>query len=175
MADNYLERRMEDYRAGKLAPRQHSASGSGTVSGHKIPGAFTLVFPPQSVVVIGGETGLLSELVRSLRSVDSKVAFLQRSSKELTTLAQSTGSRYYPFDPTDTEKVEKAIDDLTDRWDRVDVVIDLREADVAASGIDGSESDSIDDATLAVAKLLTLHTHPSFGGITSLTYTNDTH
>ena len=62
MADNYLEKRMEEYRAGKLAPKSrvvvHAAGAK------REPGDFTLSFPKLNAVVIGGPTELAGMLVR---------------------------------------------------------------------------------------------------------------
>lgn len=61
MADNYLEKRMEEYRAGKLAPKSrvvvHAAGAK------REPGDFTLSFPKLNAVVIGGPTELAGMLV----------------------------------------------------------------------------------------------------------------
>ena len=46
MADNYLEKRMEEYRAGKLT----SKGGKTYVARQRKAGEFMLAFPPMSVL-----------------------------------------------------------------------------------------------------------------------------
>ena len=48
MADNYLEKRMEEYRAGKLT----SKGGKTYVARQRKAGEFVVAFPPMSVLVL---------------------------------------------------------------------------------------------------------------------------
>lgn len=156
MADNYLEKRMEDYRAGKLAPKTRVAH---TVTPARMPGDFTLSYPELRALIFGGSVGLAGMVVEMFRKVDAKVAFCHADSKKCTPLAQATGSRYYPFDPSDESKTGRVIDDLSGRWGGVDVVIDLR----GASADDGEAGEDGDSGSLRrIASLLLLHSHPDF-------------
>lgn len=151
MADNYLEKRMEEYRAGKLAPKSrvvvHAAGAK------REPGDFTLSFPKLNAVVIGGPTELAGMFVRIFRGVDASVALCHSDSKRCTPLAQASGCRYYPFDPADVSKLERVIDDVTARWGGADVVVDLR----------GVEDEAEGDEAAALAELVMIHAHPKFG------------
>lgn len=152
MADNYLEKRMEDYRAGRLAPKSRVVVHAAA---KRNPGDFVVEFPPMRILVIGGALPLVTALVKKFRKIDSQVALCHVDTHTLTPLAQKEGCRYYPFDPTDETKRSRVVDDLSARWGGVDVVIDLTAVTVFGSDI---AEERIDD----VASLLTLHSHPRF-------------
>ena len=65
MADNYLERRMEEYRQGQL----NKPSIRRTPSGSK-PGTISIKFPPRRVFVTGGASGIGREIVKTFRQAD---------------------------------------------------------------------------------------------------------
>ena len=123
MADNYLEKRMEEYRAGRLAPRTRVVARGGVVRREK--GEFVVEFPQMRVVVLGGGIGLAEAVAKAFRTVDCQVALCHADSRSLTPFAQRHGLRYYPIDAA--EKWERVSDDVTSRWGGVDVVVDLRE------------------------------------------------
>lgn len=150
MADNYLEKQMEDYRAGKLASKPRVVRPAA--ASVRRPGDFILPFPPMNVLVLGGDISCVSEIARLFRDVDCRVALCSPDSKAFTPFAQSTGCRYYPFDPGSETKRFAVVDDLTARWGGVDVVIDLR-------ALDGPLPD---ESVSPFATLLFLHSHPRF-------------
>lgn len=91
MADNYLERRMEQYRAER--PKSFSRG----------------VKPQRAVFVTDGLSEQGIALVRSLSSDPAcAVAFAGTDRVEGTRLAQLTGTRFYPISETLT--LDKAID-----------------------------------------------------------------
>lgn len=190
MADNYLEKQMEDYRAGKLAPKTRAVHV--TSAPLRNPGDFVMAFPQLRVVLLGGDVRLVEVLARMFRDVECRVALCSPDSKSFTPLAQSTGCRYYPFDPAIEAKRLAVIYDLTDRWGGVDVVVDLREAEGSEESefseflekskqsetseeselseqLKQSESTessvSSDESIRSLATLLFLHSHPQFGCI----------
>lgn len=152
MADNYLEKRMEEYRAGRLAPKTRVVVRD-TRQMKREPGEYSLVFPPMRVAIIGGDVGMVGALARKFRSVGCQVAICHGDSKNCTRIAQTEGCRYYPFDPQVAENRLRMIDDLTVRWGGTDVVMDLR---------------GMDDWTEEMAGLLLLHSHPDFGFVQSV-------
>lgn len=163
MADNYLEKRMEDYRAGKLAPKAHRCV---TVTQRRNPNDFVLSFPQLRVLILGGALPLVGALVRSFRRVGCSVALCNTDIKASTSIAQSEGARYYPFDPLDAGRREQVLTDLARRWGGVDVVVDLNEtAGDFESGIDADEA-SLSDRLSDFADLIVLHSHPRFSFIT---------
>ncbi len=149
MADNYLERRMEDYRAGKLASKPRAA----TARVSRKEGDVTLNFKGLTVAVAGGSESLVKGVVKRFRAADCSVALCHDESAEWTRLAQSTGFRYYPFDPHDPAQVEAMLDDMIERRGKVDVIVDLR-------GVDDEFSEA---AAEEIAMLLLLHSHPRLG------------
>ncbi|MCM1092652.1 MAG: SDR family oxidoreductase [Lachnospiraceae bacterium] len=154
MADNYLEKRMEEYRAGKLAPKRQIIH----VPVSKKSGDFCLSFECLNVIVLGGCFELASAVVEAFRKVDCRVALCHDAEKECRVLAQRSGCRYYPFDPCDEERCDYMVDDVEARWGGVDVVVDLR-------CVDAYPSEQVDTA----ATLMLLHSHPAFSFITSTT------
>lgn len=172
MADNYLEKQMEDYRAGKLAPKTRAVHVASAPS--RNPGDFVMMFPQLRVVLLGGDVRFVEVLARLFRDVECRVALCSPDSKSFTPLAQSTGCRYYPFDPAVEAKRLAVIDDLTARWGGVDVVVDLREAKESEESELSEESEqskmaessvSSDESIRSLATLLFLHSHPQFGCI----------
>lgn len=97
MADNFLERRMDDYRSGKLAaPKSHKprpmASGAAQ-------GAIDVKFEPCSLFVdVKRDSHLLATLLTYLVSAGCRVTFTLPADTELSgnRLAQSSGSMYVP-------------------------------------------------------------------------------
>lgn len=184
MADNYLEKQMEDYRAGKLAPKMRGVHVASAPS--RNPGDFVMTFPQLRVVLLGGDVRFVEVLARLFRNVECRVALCSPDSKSYTPLAQSTGCRYYPFDPAIEAKRFAVIDDLTARWGGVDVVVDLRKAKESEESELSEESEtseeseqsgqseqseitessvSSEESIRSLATLLFLHSHPQFGCI----------
>lgn len=154
MADNYLERRMEEYRAGKLASKPR-ASKAGVA---RKEGDVTLNFKGLVAVVLGGSVSLAEAVVKRFRAADCNVALCHDAVGACTKIAQSAGCRYYPFDPHDREQCASVVDDMVERRGGVDVIVDLRGVD------DEFAEEAADDA----AMLLLLHSHPRFGFIRSM-------
>lgn len=153
MADNYLEKRMEDYRAGKLAPKRQVVH----VPVSKKNGDFCLSFDCLNVIVLGGCFELASAVVYAFRKVDCRVALCHVDEKNCRGLSQRSGCRYYPFDPCDDERRDYVVDDVEACWGGVDVVIDFR-------SVDDYPLERVDD----IATLMLLHSHPAFSFITSI-------
>lgn len=90
MADNYLEKRMDDYSRGRLGRSRTAASSSG-LRCIKIPRAWALV------VKADGRDLLL----RALREAGYRVAFTLAHNAGGNAMAQSTGARFYPCAPSE--------------------------------------------------------------------------
>lgn len=107
MADNYLERRMEDYRSGRGGSRRlHAPSRSGRLS---------LPYPHQYVLVLGGDTPAGRAVLKAFSHSGATVAFT--ASADGAALAQRTGARYYPM------TAAEAAADMAARGEGPDVVI----------------------------------------------------
>lgn len=153
MADNYLEKRMEEYRAGKLAPKITRTAAAP----QRKPGEVTVAFPPMNALVLCGDAVLTQTVCGAFRKADMRVAFCMADSLEGTRIAQTTGSRFYPYAVDDVVKLGSAMDDLAGRWGGVDVIADLRGVSAADFGEAASE----------MASLLLLHSHPAFSFVAS--------
>lgn len=112
MADNYLERRMEDYRSGKLSTVRMSFA---TV---KRPSMALRAF------VAGGETEAGQHCVRELRAHGWRVAFTDPDLKSGRIFAQSTGSQHHPIDPSDASMLQCSLVKVTECWGAVDILFD---------------------------------------------------
>ena len=78
MADNFLERRMDDYRSGRL-----SSSGAGRAK---------TISRPTAIVHVHGEE--MASLVRALRKHGAAVSFSGMDGKTGMLMAQETGSMF---------------------------------------------------------------------------------
>lgn len=114
MADNYLEKKMDEYRRGMAVKptRRHL-----TPSGNR-PGTVSMKIEALRVLVTDAANDFSAAIVRRLREVGCRVAFVSADDKAGRTLAQATGSRYYP-----SSFVNSAVADLTDAWGGLDAVI----------------------------------------------------
>lgn len=118
MADNYLERKMEEHRAGRGVSYRPKLTPSG-----KKQGEISLKFPPRRVFVTGGASGIGKAIVTAFRNAGCRVAFCDVNVKEGTLTAQSSGARFYPVDVTDVAALEQCMHDIFDLWGDIDVLI----------------------------------------------------
>ncbi|WP_301184809.1 hypothetical protein [uncultured Duncaniella sp.] len=150
MADNYLERRMEEYRTGRLA--SHSKSTPGMRRPHK-QCELVLSYPPMNVIVIGPcdtLATLVTATVSAFTGVGSKVAFTSGDPKGSSILAQRTGARYYPSSFT----LDAIVGDIAERWGDIDVVVDLRI--IGPENVDGNTAAD----TASAARHILYLSHP---------------
>lgn len=117
MADNFLERRMEDLRSGRIT--------SSTSSRNEKPrkGYLQIPFPPRRVLVTGGANGIGLAVIRAFLHIGCKVAVIDRDEEAGKQLAKTEGIRFYPIDLMDVEATEKAIDDILKAWHDIDIII----------------------------------------------------
>ena len=110
MADNYLERRMEDYRSGKLSVRSpHHAHGKSHIAG-------SADLSGLRVIVTDGRA----------------------DSKEGSKLAQASGAQFHPVrDTASADALSAAVSHVTNRWGGVDVIIDLSFPHFAENTLEG--------------------------------------
>ena len=105
MADNYLENKMEEYRAGKLGRRSHRPLGAPS----RREGELVVKYPRLRAYVTGGAGGIGREIVKAFREIDCRVAFCDTNRKEGTAFSQECGARFYPLDVTDTTALERSL------------------------------------------------------------------
>lgn len=114
MADNYLEKRMEEYRAGRLS-RAYRPKQSPSLQKSRLP--------QLRVFVTGGASGIGREIVRAFRQENCQVSFCDIDRKRGAETAQSTGAKYYYTDVADAVSLTACLDAvLADRGD-LDVIV----------------------------------------------------
>ncbi len=118
MPDNYLERKMEEYRSGKNSrPAVRRPKGSAS------PGTVNMKFPPRRVFITGGAKGIGRAIVEVFRNADCRVAFCDIDSKAGTATAQATGSRFYPVDVANAEALDACVADVINLWGDIDIIV----------------------------------------------------
>ena len=110
MADNYLEKRMEDYRRG-THPTAHRTAGPRA-------GRLSMPYPHQYVLVAGADTEAGTAAVEAFVAAGCTVAFTTAGTdSDGRRLAQRLGARYYPGTPAD------ALADMERRGEAIGTVI----------------------------------------------------
>lgn len=117
MADNYLEKRMEDYRRGVIKPtsrRYHAALPSGK----------QIAAAPHNMLLCFNDMELCTALLNEFQGVAGlKAAFVADDMKYGGKLAQSTGALYVPVRSLGAEDTAKAVETVSARWGKVDLMI----------------------------------------------------
>ena len=117
MADNYLERKMEDYRSGR-------GGASKTIHSSKPkPGTINVKFPPRRVFVTGGANGIGKAIVEAFRKANCRVAFCDIDTKAGSATAQATGAQFHPVDVRDVNALEACLTRLIESWGDIDVIV----------------------------------------------------
>lgn len=116
MADNYLERKMEELRSGKLG----SAAAHSYASKRR-----ALCYPIRElrVLIVARNRKFLRQYDAVFRSAGCRVAVINTISANDTDLGESHGARYY--ETVGPEDVAAAIDSLAKAWRDIDVVVML--------------------------------------------------
>lgn len=108
MADNYLERRMEELRSGRLGVK-------GGVPGIR-PGG-------QRVLIVGGTKDEAFEKVLEFRKKGYRVAVFDSDEKEGKRMAYENGIRFHRIDLSDEKAIAKETDALLKAWRGIDIVV----------------------------------------------------
>lgn len=121
MADNWLENRMDDYRAGRLAAPHHKPTRPAA------PTYSSLVPLAGSRIFIRCRSASASPsataLVRLLASTGCKVAFTDTDSVAGNRLAQDTGTQCHPIDIADEVALKRSLELVTRRWGGIDFTV----------------------------------------------------
>ncbi len=118
MADNYLEKKMEEHRG----PHRPAYRPKTTPSGAR-PGTVCFKFPPRRVFVTGGASGIGASIVKAFRDAGCRVAFCDTDRKAGNATAQSTGAQYYPADVADVDALESCMGRIIDSWGDIDIIV----------------------------------------------------
>lgn len=109
MADNFLEKQMADYRAGRLNKPVPSVSVKS-----------------RRVFIVTADLAEAERLVRQYRSEGCRTAFTCTDAKAGAALAQATGSQlHHVADLTDLT-LEHSLRYINRRWGGLDLLLDLR-------------------------------------------------
>ena len=119
MADNYLEKKMEELRSGRLGQSNPAAR---SVGGRR-SGVLQVAFPPRRVLVAGGCNGVGAAIARSYLKTGCKVAVFDNDRETGDILAQKEGIRFYHIDLADAEAVENGFTNLLSAWRDIDIII----------------------------------------------------
>lgn len=120
MADNYLERKMDDLRSGRL---QNSNKATVTSAPVAKKGYIQVAFPARRVLVTGGANGIGLAVTRSYLKAGCKVAVFDIDSEKGEKLAHDEGIRFYNTDVSDCQALEKALYNLLEAWKDIDIVV----------------------------------------------------
>lgn len=116
MADNYLEKKMEDYRRGvnSVSPRRsHVVASKGN----------GLLTEQLRVAIVISDVGLLNDILSEFQHHDNlKSAFVCNDMNTGSRLAQSTGSLFVPC-KNDAENNNYLFEIMAHRWGRTDVIL----------------------------------------------------
>lgn len=104
MADNYLEKQMDDYRRGaRTIVRQ-----AGTAN--------------NSVFILGDDHEIIRFWVKRFRCFGWRTAFADANLTRGRDLAQSTGSQHHPIE-LNRCSIERSLDLILERWQKIDLII----------------------------------------------------
>ena len=108
MADNYLERRMEELRSGKLAVKK------------AIPGIRKAA---RRIVVAGGCHGKALDQALQYRREGHRVAIFDKDEQTGKRLAHDHGIRFHRVDIEDESAMKKEMQSLLSAWRDIDTVV----------------------------------------------------
>lgn len=109
MADNFLERQMEDYRSGKLTSKK-TRSKKGNLHGKK-------------VLIVGGLSEKSMSVIQYLTDNGCKVAFTYPDLTEGNKFQQKCGARFYNINPKENSQLNSMLKNLLHAWGKIDMII----------------------------------------------------
>ena len=122
MADNYLEKKMEDYRNGNHGSR--AAARAKRTAPHPV---FGVDFDCACIIL--DNLALAEDIIAAILKVIPKVAFAHTAAREGSQIAQRTGALFIPLKKWDNEAIDSALDFAVNRWsDRCLIITNSREA-----------------------------------------------
>lgn len=130
MADNYLEKRMEDYRRGvnKATSRRYH---------NNTPSNKLIAVVPQRILLHIEDKELLAALLSEFAGVvELKMAFTGTDSKEGNRLAQASGALFAGAIDDGFQSVENAVAIVAKRWGGIDTVMTDRSDCAGLPGIE---------------------------------------
>ncbi len=126
MADNYLERKMEEH--NRPAPRRCNADARRAAA----YGSEALC--RLRVLVAAEDPGVAADTVRTFRGAGCRTAFTYPDMCAGASLAQATGARCYPCPGLDAAALSRCIADLSYHWGGIDLLVADSRAAALPSG-----------------------------------------
>lgn len=119
MADNYLEKKMEEHRLGSVRPKERRSP-----TGNR-PGSVLLPVVAKNSFVVGGDdlSPVLQICARALRSTGCRTAFCCTDRVFGSKTAQSDALQYYPISEDTSENINAAIAKAESNLGHLDVVV----------------------------------------------------
>ncbi|MCM1293592.1 MAG: hypothetical protein NC111_07610 [Bacteroides sp.] len=107
MADNYLEKKMDDYRR-RQSPTAHRTGPKPT--------------DRLSIFIVSDNAGFTEQMVTKLQTKAANIAFTMSDMHRGRELAQSTGTQHHPIH-CDHENLCRSIELIKKRWGSIDLAI----------------------------------------------------
>lgn len=147
MADNYLERRMDDYRSGRLAPKSRKPSATSLPAD-----ALVLRYPALRILLRADAlTPELVSLVKAMRRVGLRVAVW--CGEDASALCMREGARCYPS----RMDARQVLADLDARWGGTDRAVVIGDATLPVPSLRACFPEGADTDVVARAILFALH------------------
>lgn len=121
MADNYIERKMEDLRAGKLN------IGSAVKTSGKGKNCVSFPMPQRRVLIIEGSTPPARTIAGCFVKAGGKVAILDQDSETGAFMAKNEGIRFIPATADMETSIKVSFENLYAAWRGVDIVVSSSE------------------------------------------------
>ncbi len=122
MADNYLEKRMEDLRLGKggvSAPRRHPIPGAGRIC---------FEFPPRRVLITSNFNNTTERIIGAFRKAGCRIAVFSSDTEKGTEMAHDSGIRFHACYIDNPSEIERNFTDLLKAWRDIDIIINNTQA-----------------------------------------------
>ena len=141
MADNYLEKKYEQYQARKI---------SGTRTSHNTK----TLHKTRRVFITGGAEGIGKAIVRTFRGAGHLVAFCDKNEASGKETALQTGTQFFPVDVSDKTALENCLQKIIEEWGDIDIIIN----NAGISQFSSITETSVEDFD----KILSINLRPAF-------------
>lgn len=130
MADDYIGKKMDDYRRSAVAMKKVRKSSAPT---YLRRGYAQVPFEPITAVVVeqSDMPQLVEATARELRSIDCRVALVSPHNR--TAIAQATGCRYYPIRAD--ERLDGVTEAVTNHWGTISMQVIFSGESVTVNGL----------------------------------------
>ena len=173
MADNYLERKYQEYQSQKSSATKSGYGKKKTTPIHKM----------RRVFVTGGADGIGKTIVKAFRMAGHRVVFCDWNEESGKETAEKTGTTFYHVDINNKEALENCMHHILEDWGDLDIIINNAGISKIASLTETSVEDF--DQTLSAnlrpafitSRLLAIHrqsqtTPNSYGRIINISSTH---